>query len=197
MNTQKPAFVKNEKVNYDIETFLACKISTSRGQETYGYNIVRLTDNNYRGKSFKTMGGGYDMWGTVLAHWLSDQIKNNELLLKVFTDEMLKRFKLGKSEVPYGFTLHKTKKMYRPDETTLVWSVVKQQLMAGNWYLDGACGDECITRIAKMLGITCKKKYLHSKRAGRYDTLLGVDVTLDAKSNYRKLCAKEGVRLYV
>jgi hypothetical protein len=42
---------------------------TSRGRETYGYNIVRLTDET-TGQAFRTMGGGYDMHGTVIGAWL-------------------------------------------------------------------------------------------------------------------------------
>ena len=42
---------------------------TSRAQDTYGYNTVTLTDE--QGRRFKCMGGGYDMFGTVLAQWLT------------------------------------------------------------------------------------------------------------------------------
>ena len=42
--------------------------STSRGADTYGYNIARL-DDSITGKRFRCMGGGYDMIGTVFGEW--------------------------------------------------------------------------------------------------------------------------------
>jgi hypothetical protein len=50
--------------------FLKLKRSTSKGRDTYGYNIVSLV-NAYPKKRFSTCGGGYDMVGTVLADALS------------------------------------------------------------------------------------------------------------------------------
>ena len=49
-------------------TYLRLGYGTSRGRDTYGYNIVRLTDET-AGTTFRCMGGGYDMIGTVLADW--------------------------------------------------------------------------------------------------------------------------------
>lgn len=43
--------------------------SVSRGRDTYGYNICKLTDGN-TGKQYRCMGGGYDMQGTVFGDWL-------------------------------------------------------------------------------------------------------------------------------
>lgn len=42
---------------------------TSRARDTQGYPIVKLTDE--QGRTFRTMGGGYDMFGTVLADWIT------------------------------------------------------------------------------------------------------------------------------
>lgn len=42
---------------------------TSRARDTYGYPTVTLTDQH--GRKFKCMGGGYDLFGTVLAEWLT------------------------------------------------------------------------------------------------------------------------------
>lgn len=54
---------------------LEVKWSVSRGQDTYGYNICRI---NTRNKSYKTVGGGYDMLGTVLGDYLSDLLTDSE-----------------------------------------------------------------------------------------------------------------------
>lgn len=49
-------------------TVLRLGYGTSRGRDTYGYTIVRLVDET-AGRTFRCMGGGYDMVGTVLADW--------------------------------------------------------------------------------------------------------------------------------
>ena len=52
-------------------SYLTINCGTSRGRDTYGYNIVSLLDTN-TGRRYRCMGGGYDMQGTVLADWLTD-----------------------------------------------------------------------------------------------------------------------------
>ena len=54
---------------YVTELWLSRGIS--RGRDTYGYNILRLEDAK-TGRRYRCMGGGYDMTGTVLADWLSE-----------------------------------------------------------------------------------------------------------------------------
>lgn len=53
---------------------LRLKWSTSRGRDTYGWNIVTLTDET-TGKRFRANGGGYDMVGTVFGEWLANTAK--------------------------------------------------------------------------------------------------------------------------
>lgn len=50
--------------------YLALSWSTSKGRDTYGYNIARL-DDRATDQRFKCMGGGYDMIGTCVAEWLA------------------------------------------------------------------------------------------------------------------------------
>lgn len=59
--------------------------STSRGQNTYGYNICRL-DDLATGRRYKTMGGGYDMIGTVVGDWLEENFQDRLLALKNNSD---------------------------------------------------------------------------------------------------------------
>lgn len=49
--------------------FLALKWTVSRARDTHGYNVVTLTDTS-TDRSFRAIGGGYDMEGTVFAEWL-------------------------------------------------------------------------------------------------------------------------------
>lgn len=53
-----------------VTTILTVKWSTSRGRDTYGYNIVSIRDEN-TGKRYRAMGGGYDMTGTAFGEWLA------------------------------------------------------------------------------------------------------------------------------
>ena len=49
--------------------------SVSRGRDTHGYNICRLHGEN---KSYKVMGGGYDMVGSLVGEYLTDLLTDEE-----------------------------------------------------------------------------------------------------------------------
>ena len=51
--------------------YLALSWSTSKGRDTFGYNICRLDDRT-TDKRYKCIGGGYDMVGTVVAEYLQE-----------------------------------------------------------------------------------------------------------------------------
>jgi hypothetical protein len=57
-----------------MKAFLQIKWTVSRGRDTCGYNIVTLTDTS-TGEKYRTDGGGYDMTGTVVGHWLSSHFQ--------------------------------------------------------------------------------------------------------------------------
>ena len=105
-------------------TILAIKWTKSRARDTYGYNIVTLTDTN-TGKKHRTTGCGYDMVGTVVGNWLTS----------VFQDE-LKAADISKL---YGAMV----------------------LSDGSIYIDGGCGDESVTSIAKAINVALTKKYIN------------------------------------
>jgi len=50
-------------------TQLSVKAGTSRGRNTYGWPMVTLIVNS-SGKCYRARGGGYDMYGTVIAEYL-------------------------------------------------------------------------------------------------------------------------------
>ena len=60
---------------------LSLSWSVSKGANTYGYNICRLDDRN-NGKRFRTIGGGYDMIGTVFGEWLETYYQKELLKIK-------------------------------------------------------------------------------------------------------------------
>lgn len=81
--------------------------SISRGRDTYGYNICRLDDRK-TGKRYRTVGGGYDMIGTVFGDWLADvhQEKLKELFNQHPSEDCGYSVK-GYRKIPslYGLTL--------------------------------------------------------------------------------------------
>lgn len=52
-----------------INTYLSFSRGESRGRDTYGYPIYRLTDTN-TGQVYKTTGCGFDTFGTNLGHFI-------------------------------------------------------------------------------------------------------------------------------
>ena len=68
---------------------LIFKWTISKARDTQGYNIVTLVDGD---KKYKALGGGYDMQGTVFAHWLWANHK----------EEIISKLK-GREKDFYGF----------------------------------------------------------------------------------------------
>ena len=104
--------------------------SVSKGRDTYGYNICRLDDRN-NGKRYRTMGGGYDMIGTVFGDWLETCYQEELMQIKDQSDRFYneRHYLNDNSEKGtfYGMTYNKVKDCVS---------------------LDGACGIESIIRIA-------------------------------------------------
>ena len=114
------------------ETYLAVRWSTSRGRDTYGYNICSVTDQA-TSKRYSCNGGGYDMLGTSFGRWLTETYQN---ALHEIGD---------RAHVTYNESFVVTRRvdglygMYRYAD--------------GRISLDGACGIESMLKIAKALGI--------------------------------------------
>lgn len=121
--------------------YLTIKWSISRAQDSFGYNVVTLIDGD---KKYRTLGGGYDMLGTVFAKWLQDnyleEIKSKLQPCVYEKDEH--GFNTCNHSDYYGFFCWK--------ET-------------GKYYLDGACGLDCIVKIAKAIGLTLSTDYDRKK----------------------------------
>lgn len=114
------------------ETYLAVRWSTSRGRDTYGYNICSVTDQA-TSKRYSCNGGGYDMLATSFGAWLTETYQN---ALREIGD---------RAHVTYNEIFDATRNddglygMYRYAD--------------GRISLDGACGIESMLKIAKALGI--------------------------------------------
>lgn len=125
---------------------LALSWSVSRGRDTYGYNICRLDDTS-TGDRFKCMGGGYDMVGTVFGDWLAANYQPELLALKdragAVWEEAGGRKSADRADRLYGM-------VYREKDSVVI--------------LDGACGLDCMIRIAEAIGLDVERDYIAKGR---------------------------------
>lgn len=125
---------------------LALSWSVSRGRDTYGYNICRLDDTS-TGDRFKCMGGGYDMRGTVFGKWLEACYQDRLLAMK---DRANYRWDTVGVYVPAN----------REDSLYGMAYIEKDNRIS----LDGACGIECMIRIAEAIGLEVERDYIAKGR---------------------------------
>lgn len=137
--------------------YLALSWSTSRGRDTYGYNICKLTDGHNK---YSTCGGGYDMTGTVFAQYLEAN----------FQDRLKRLHKRAGSEyrgVAGSYKAREGKHAY-----ALYGRNEKRKVYPGLFYgmtahydpkgklqkitLDGACGLSSMETIATAIGLEVK-----------------------------------------
>ena len=109
------------------ETHLIIKHSVSRAKDSDGYNVVTIWDGN---EKFRAMGGGYDMIGTCFGNWLE---KNYSQRIKKLIPHD-KEYSLSPND-NYGLFVKKD----------------------GGFWLDGACGLDCMISIAKKVGLRVKR----------------------------------------
>lgn len=126
---------------------LSLSWSVSRGRETYGYNICRLDDRE-RGQRFKCMGGGYDMVGTVLAEWLCANYQEKLLAIKERSAYYFSTEKGHESRDPENGAFYGMK--YHVDDNKIS--------------IDGACGLDCVMRIAEAIGLEFNRDYIAKGR---------------------------------
>lgn len=119
---------------------LAISWATSRGRDTYGYNICRLDDRD-SGKRYRTCGGGYDMIGTVFSEWLAECYQSE---LKALVS------KRSNSLIDCGYSVKGYKKL--PDLYGLTVSP------NGTVQLDGACGISSIISIAEAIDLKVERE---------------------------------------
>jgi hypothetical protein len=136
-------------------THLSLSWSTSRGVDTYGYNIARLDDQN-TGKRYRCMGGGYDMGGTVFANWLQDvyqaelrSIYNRAYAFVTRGVDRDAKYNRTKSESPdsalYGMTAYFIA-FHAPNNLEKV-------------SLDGGCGLSAMIAIADAIGLDVERTW--------------------------------------
>ena len=141
-----PSNLNNQRkpiVSYS--TFLSLSWSVSRGRDTYGYNIARLDDRN-TDERFRCSGGGYDMVGTIFGKWLSAN----------FQQELCELCEKRESEIiETGYSVSG----YRKIESIYGLTIKPGKIKPGQIQLDGACGLDCMIRIAESIGLEVARKY--------------------------------------
>ena len=131
---------------------LKFKWTTSKAQDSYGYNICTLFVNNER--RTRCNGGGYDMQGTCLGNWIARQFDKKLLEFKkdfyglTFhnpnwkpSENIIKREKEGKS-----LGLERYQDFYKQSSKL---PTVKHTIPQ----IDGACGFNSVTNIINHIGL--------------------------------------------
>jgi hypothetical protein len=121
-----------------MANYLQLKWTVSRARDTYGYNIVTLTDSD-TGKKYRATGGGYDMTGTVFSEWLQDVYQDE---LRAIADQAHETYEADSTTTrnESGYYGMRAIKRVKPNETIRVT-------------LDGGCGLESMRRIAEAIGL--------------------------------------------
>lgn len=111
----------------------------SRGRDTYGYNICRAVSRQ-SGKTYRTIGGGYDMVGTVISDWFAAE--HQKELQALYVREYMK-FKA------YSQTGHHC-------HCELYGLFAR---LDGSLYMDGGTGIDCMLRIIEACGYEVQRQY--------------------------------------
>jgi hypothetical protein len=121
--------------------FLPLTWATSRGRDTYGYNVCRLDDSTTDTR-FRCSGGGYDLIGTVFGNWLESVHQESLLTLRDRFDSWSRETGFVRQENNparlYGATYYPAKNRVS---------------------LDGACGVESMRAIAEAIGVSVTRSY--------------------------------------
>lgn len=146
--------------------YLIISRGTSRGRDTYGYNIITATDEN--GKKFRTCGGGYDMLGTVIA----------EVINYHYQDRLKRIHKRAENYTKNGkYYSRREKGRCSPDYKKHSYGVTarygKNQKEVKNVTIDGATGFSNVQGIAARLGLEVNSIYDRSKR---YPKIISVEI---------------------
>lgn len=151
MNAKKLTLSK-----FDFERGISAEFryTTSRGVETYGYNICTLYINGKKVSS--CMGGGYDMRGTALGKWIEVQWPDELKTLQAGTDKMVKDKNGHEYQKRSGFYgLH----FWVEGEKYGTRAKYKKGAKVS---LDGGCGINCMEDILKAIGYSMT--YIRSRK---------------------------------
>ena len=170
----------------NINCFLSFSRGESRGYETQGYPIIRLTHSR-TGQVFKCMGGGYDLCGSNLGSYLMDVSREVPQALEALATGVYKEIQAGEG-IPYGLNLRERESLQKDGD--YVASKVRKAIREGKFYLDGSCGDSCMKRIAQIMGVKIVDQYQRVTTRKGTDKFLGYKVDLIPEGLLVKYLAK-------
>lgn len=137
--------------------------ATSRGRDTYGYNIARLDDST-TGKRYKCMGGGYDMIGTCFGDFLQDvyQLRLKEIASMAGHTFNKQGHERTRSEKPQWYSHHD-----KPKSECSLYGMTANYLGSELYHvrLDGGCGLDSMIRIAEAIGLSVQRTYGRGRNA--------------------------------
>lgn len=123
---------------------LQFKYGTSRGRDTYGYNLVTLYVDG--AKVARECGGGYDMQGAALGQWVQS----------AFQAELLAMSDRAHAEYPRvnGEYIGKNRHYSREERPALIYgmALVTDNGKPSKVNIDGACGWSSVRAILDALG---------------------------------------------
>ena len=179
--------ILNQIATYsDINCFLSFSRGVSRGYETQGYPIIRLTHSR-TGQVFKCNGAGYCMVGTDLGFYLDQLLNDEPQALEALATGVYKEIQAGEG-IPYGLSFRNRETLQKDGK--YVASKVRKAIREGDYYLDGGCGDSCMKQIAKLIGIKIVDQYQRAATRRGTDKFLGCKVELIPEGLLVKLMAK-------
>jgi len=142
------------KTEVKTKTYLSIRWSVSRAQDTYGYNVITLTDQA-TGKKYRAKGGGYDMTGAVFGEWLQDAHQN---ALQAIAHRAAAYYD-GNGQ---GYTVREGERAswFNPDG--LLYGMTEHH--DGRVILDGAVGIDTMQQVVKAIGLELTRTYVPSGR---------------------------------
>lgn len=139
---------------------LSVKWSVSKAQNTYGYNICTVI-NDDNGERFKCLGGGYDMLGTSLANFIR----------KEYQTELMQSAEKAYSHYNNACEVEKVRN--DKDGYYGMTAIYEKDLGLSKVTLDGGCGINSIERIINdVLGLTLERVYSRDRK-GRVKNVIG------------------------
>lgn len=147
--------------------FITISWAISKGRETYGQNICRL-DVRSTNDRYKTLGGGYDMIGSVVGTWLQKHYQTRLVEIssrarlhytRDHTSGSLKNRENKSADALYGMSSYLTPKNKTGNE------------LENTVLINGSCGINSVTAIALSIGVSI------SSVANRKGHLTGFMVT--------------------
>ena len=127
------------------------------------------------------------MQGTNLGSFLTSTVREYPEALKALATGVYNEIHKGNG-IPYGLNIRNLDNCKK--EGKLVATKVRKAILENNFYLDGACGESCMKKIANIIGLNFTDDYQRAKTRKGTDKFLGTRVSVDPEGQLVKYLAK-------